>query len=234
LPVELKKRFETHTGAVVVEGYGLTESAGVVSVNPFSGLNKTGSIGLPLPNTDIIITDREDPHKLLPPGEIGEICIKGPQIMAGYWQRPDASAQVLVEGRLRTGDVGYIDDEGYTFIVDRIKDMISVGGFKVFPRKVEEALYEHPAVLEATVIGIPDDYTGQKVKAFVVLKPADQGCITPEALQAFLKPKLGKHELPSFVEIRESLPKTMIGKLSKKELVAEEQASYEARRKTNQ
>jgi long-chain acyl-CoA synthetase len=230
LPVELKKRFEQLSGSVVAEGYGLTESSGVVAVNPFQGLNKPGSIGLPLPGTDIIITDREDPTKILGPGETGELCVRGPQVMAGYWKRADASAEVLIDGRLRTGDVGYLDEQGYAFIVDRLKDMISVGGFKVFPRHVEEVVYQHPAVLEATVIGIPDDMLGQKVKAFVVLRDEDKGVIAAKDILAFLKPKLGKHEYPSALEIRDSLPKTMIGKLSKKELVAEEMAAYEARK----
>lgn len=222
MPTELKKRFETKTGAIVAEGYGLTESAGVVSVNPFHGLNKPGSIGLPLPGTDIIIVDKEDPTKILPQGEAGELTIAGPQVMLGYWER--SSSDVFVEGRLRTGDVAYVDEDGYTFIIDRLKDMIMVGGFKVYPRMVEEALYQNPVIKEATVIGIPDSYLGQRPKAFVVLKEDQVSQATGETLMAFLKGKIAKHEMPVAIEIRESLPKTMIGKLSKKELVAEEQA----------
>jgi long-chain acyl-CoA synthetase len=228
LPVETKQRFEELTGAVVFEGYGLTEAAPVCSCNPFKGANKEGSIGQPVPGTRIVITEPEDPGNELPQGETGEICIEGPQVMQGYWQRPEATAEVLVEGRLRTGDVGYMDEEGYTFIIDRIKDLVLVGGFNVYPRHVEEAIYQHPAVEEVTVIGIPDDYRGQSVKAFVKL--AEGGGLTAEELHAFLVPKLGKHELPAEIEFRDELPKTMIGKLSKKELVAEEVAKHEAAR----
>lgn len=233
LPVEVKKHFEAASGAVVCEGYGLTETSGVVAVNPFEGENKPGSIGLPIPGTSIIITDREDPTRILPIGEVGELCIAGPQVMAGYWGRPDASAEVLVEGRLRTGDVGYMDGDGYTFIIDRMKDMIAVGGFKVFPRHVEEVLYQHPAVKEATVIGIPDAALGERPKAFVVLKDDAQASTTATDLMAFLKPRLGKHELPATIELRLELPKTMIGKLSKKELVAEEKAKFAAAQTTH-
>ncbi len=224
LPVELKRKFETLAQTTVVEGYGLTETSGVVCVNPFVGINKPGSIGVCMPGCQIIVTDKEDPYKILPPGEIGELCIIGPQVMAGYWQKPDATMEVIIDGRLRTGDVGYVDSDGYGFIIDRIKDMIAVGGFKVFPRRIEEALYTHAAVKEAVVIGVPDPYLGEKPKAFVVLHSELEMPPTPDALLAFLKPLIGKHEMPSALEIRESLPKTMIGKLSKKELVAEEKA----------
>jgi long-chain acyl-CoA synthetase len=227
LPVELKKRFEALTGGRVLEGYGLTESSGVVSVNPFKGENRAGSIGLPIPGTEIIILDKADPTRSLPQGETGELGIRGPQVMQGYWNKPADTADVLVRVDagapvLRTGDVGYTDADGYTFIIDRLKDMIMVGGFKVFPRHVEEALYSHPAVKEATVIGIEDAYLGQRPKAFVVLQ--EGAAATPEELLGYLKTRLGKHEQPAALEIRESLPKTMIGKLSKKELVAEEAA----------
>ena len=226
LPIEVKQRFEQLTGAKLVEGYGLTEASPVVSCNPFQGLSKLGSIGLPVPGTEIIITDREDPRKMMPLGEPGEICVRGPQLMAGYWQQPEATAETIVEGRLRTGDVGYMDEDGYTFIIDRIKDLILVSGFNVYPRHVEEAIYQHPEVSEVTVIGVPDQYQGEAVKAFVVLKPG--GTLTEGKLSAFLEDKLGKHELPREIEFREQLPRTMVGKLSKKELVAEELARYEA------
>ncbi len=226
LPLEVKQRFEQLTGAKVVEGYGLTETSPVVTSNPFHGLDKPGSIGLPVPGTEIIITDREDPHKMMPLGEPGEICVRGPQLMAGYWQQPEATAETIVEGRLRTGDVGYMDEDGYTFIIDRIKDLILVSGFNVYPRHVEEAIYQHPEVAEVTVIGVPDEYQGEAVKAFVARKPG--GTLTADALGAFLENKLGKHELPREIEFRDSLPKTMVGKLSKKELVAEELAKRAA------
>ncbi len=222
LPVELKYRFEAASGASISEGYGLTETSGVVSVNPFVGLNKPGSIGVCLPGCQIIISDRDDPHKLLPNGEVGEICIVGPQVMLGYWGQPQSTAEVLVDGRLRTGDVGYLDADGYGFVIDRIKDMITVGGFKVFPRRIEEALYTHPAVKEAVVIGIADPYSGERPKAFVVMNAGLESPPNPDALLAFLKPLVGKHEYPVALEIRDSLPKSMIGKLSKKDLIAEE------------
>lgn len=223
LPIELKRAFEAESGCKLVEGYGLTESSPVATGNPMNGVNKEGSIGLPVPGTDILILDRDDPAKAMPLGEIGEIAIRGPQVMKGYWKRPDATAEVLVDGKLLTGDLGYMDEEGYTFIVDREKDLILVSGFNVFPRVIEEALYQHPAVLETVVIGIPDDYKGEAPKAFVALKPGQDG-VTADNLMEFLRPRIGRHEMPKEIEFRASLPKTMVGKLSKKELAAEEKA----------
>jgi long-chain acyl-CoA synthetase len=225
LALELKARFEAMTGAILVEGYGLTES-GIASVNPYEGENRSGTIGQPLPATTFRLVDREDPTRPAPAGEPGEIVISGPQIMKGYWNRPDSDAKVFVDGWLRTGDVGTIDEAGYIRIVDRLKDMISVGGFKVFPSQVEAVLYRHPAVKEALVIGIPDPYRGESPKAFVTL--ADGAEATPEALKDWLNPQVGKHERVVAVEIRPSLPKTLVGKLSRKELVAEEQAKATA------
>lgn len=232
LPVEVKQRFEALTGAVVFEGYGLTEASPVVTCNPMRGTNKPGSIGQPVPGTRVLITDREDPGREAPLGEPGEICVEGPQVMLGYWQRPEATAEVLDAGRLRTGDVGYMDEDGFIFIIDRTKDLILAGGFNVYPRHVEEAIYQHPAVEEVTVIGIPDDYRGQSVKAFVKAKPDSE--LTAESLLVFLEPKLGRHEMPKEIEFRDELPKSMIGKLSKKELVAEEEARYQARQRPAQ
>ena len=228
LPVEVKRRFEdTVPGVVVTEGYGLTETSATATCNPIKGLNKSGSIGLPVPGTDVIITDPDRPGEPLPPGQTGEICIRGPQVMKGYYKRPEATAESLVSGVLRTGDIGYMDDNGYTFLIDRSKDLILVGGFNVFPRNIEEAIYTHPAVEECTVIGMPHDHLGEAPKAFVVLKPDHS--LESDRLIAYLKERLGKHELPRDIEFRESLPKTMVGKLSKKELVEEERAKYEAR-----
>ncbi|WP_321389152.1 long-chain fatty acid--CoA ligase [Emcibacter sp.] len=230
LPMDLAKSFKEKVGVTVTEGYGLTEASPVVSSNRYDQDSVIGSIGLPLPGTEIIIVDREDHSRILPIGETGEICVRGPQVMKGYWKRPEATEEVLVNGdMLRTGDVGYMAEDGYTYIIDRDKDLILVGGFNVFPRVVEEAIMEHPAVKEVTVIGIPDDYRGESPKAFVTLVHPDED-LTEKELLAFLKERLGKHELPSAVEFREELPKTMIGKLSKKELVAEEKAKYEARK----
>ncbi|MFQ5534921.1 MAG: long-chain fatty acid--CoA ligase [Sphingomonadales bacterium] len=223
LPAEIREKFEALTGSTITEGYGLTESSPTATIGPVHGLRKEGSIGLPVPDTVITIVDLEDPRKILPIGEVGEICISGPQVMRGYWRRPDATRDAIVDGRLRTGDIGYMDADGYTFIIDRKKDMILVGGFNVFPRNIEEALYLHPAVKEVTVIGVPHDYHGETPKAFVVLKNSDEE-IAGEDLRTFLGDHLGRHEIPSEIEFRNELPKTMIGKLSKKELVAEEQA----------
>lgn len=226
MPAEVKRRFEEKTGAKLVEGYGLTESSGVISANPYEGLNKPGTIGQPIPGTRVLLVDKDDPTRPAPEGEPGEIVAFGPQIMKGYWRRPDADADVFVNGGLRTGDIGLIDEDGYIRIVDRLKDMIAVGGFKVFPSQVEAILYRNEAVREALVIGIPDAYAGERPKAFVTLN--DGAAVTGEELLEWLNPQLGKHERVVAVEIRESLPKTMIGKLSRKELQAEERAKANA------
>jgi len=220
LPQEVRHAFEANTGAKLVEGYGLSEASPIITCNPFEGLNKEGSAGLPFPGTTIEIRDREDPSRIVAAGEKGEICARGPQVMAGYWHNPAATEAAFADRSLRTGDVGYLDDDGYLFIVDRIKDMILCGGYNVYPRVIEEALYEHPSVIEAVVIGVPDAHRGQAPKAFVVLNPP--GSATPTELRDFLRDKISKIELPREVEIRDTLPKTLIGKLSKKELVEEE------------
>jgi long-chain acyl-CoA synthetase len=204
LPVEVKQRFEGITGCTVIEGYGLTETSPIAAA------------------TTITIVDRDDRSKEMPQGEKGEVCISGPQVMSGYWNQPAETENTLVNGRLHTGDIGYMDEHGYTFLIDRIKDLILVGGFNVFPRVVEEAIYQHTAVAEVTVVGLPDDIKGQRIKAFVKL--ADGAALTAEELQEFLSSKIGKHEMPKDIEFRDELPKTLVGKLSKKELVAEEAA----------
>lgn len=216
LAAELKERFEKLTGAVVIEGYGLTESSGVVSCNPYEGRNKIGSIGQPVPGTNIKLVDKEDPSKPAPRGEPGELTFSGPQVMSGYWNRPDADAEVFLGAYLRTGDVATIDDDGFIHIVDRLKDMIAVGGFKVFPSQVEDILYQHPAVKEALVIGVGDAYLGEIPRAFVTLQ--DGATEDGAALTVWLNPKLGKHECVQGVTIMDDLPKTMIGKLDRKAL----------------
>ncbi|WP_323800183.1 long-chain fatty acid--CoA ligase [Parasphingorhabdus sp.] len=220
LPMELKKKFEAKTGAKLVEGYGLTESCGVVSANPYEGLNKSGTIGQPVPGTLVKLVDKGDPTKPAPAGEPGELIFSGPQVMQGYWNLPEEDEKVFVDGFLRTGDVATIDEDGYIKIVDRLKDMIAVGGFKVFPSQVEEVLYKHEAVKEALVIGVPDAYRGESPKAYVALEPGMT--ITGEELKDWLNPQLGKHERVVDVVIRDSLPKTMIGKLDRKALRSEE------------
>ena len=219
LPAELKTRFEQVSGSVLIEGYGLTESSGVVSCNPYAGLNKLGSIGQPVPGTTVRLVDKEDPSKPAPDGEPGELVFAGPQVMLGYWNRPDADAEVFVDGYLRTGDVATLDEDGFIFIVDRLKDMIAVGGFKVFPSQIEDILYRQPSVKEALVIGIPDAYLGERPRAYVTLieGAVDDGA----ALTEWLNPQLGKHERVESVVIRTTLPKTMIGKLDRKALRAE-------------
>jgi long-chain acyl-CoA synthetase len=226
LPLEIIKSWQETTGGAIFEGYGLSECSPVATANPVSRM-KAGSIGLPLPQTDIVITDKDNPQKILGVGETGEINIVGPQVMKGYWNQAAETAKTIMNGRLRTGDVGYTDEDGYTFIIDRMKDMILVSGFNVFPRVVEEALYAHPSVAEAIVIGIPDEYHGEVPKAFVKLKdPNDK--LTSEELITFLRKRLGKHEIPAAIEFRKELPKTLVGKLSKKELVDEEREKRES------
>lgn len=222
LPLSVKEKFEQLTGARVIEGYGLTESSGAVSSNPYISTNRTGTIGQPLPGTRVKLVDREDPSRPAPAGEPGEIVFAGPQVMRGYWQRPDADAEVFIGEFLRTGDVGIIEADGYIRVVDRLKDMIAVGGFKVFPSQIETILYRHPDVREAIVIGIPDSYLGEKPKAFVSLQAG--ATITGDALKEWANAHLGKHERLCDVAIRAELPKTLVGKLSRKELVAEEKA----------
>lgn len=226
LPAEVEKRFEQVTKARLIEGYGLTESAGVVSTNPYEGEGRPGTIGQPLPGTRVRLLDREDPTKPAPDGEPGELAFTGPQMMKGYWNHPEVDADIFAGEWLRTGDVARIDADGYIRIVDRLKDMIAVGGFKVFPSVIETQLYKHPAVKEAIVIGIPDRYSGEKPKAFVTLQPGASD--TGEAILAWINPLLGKHERVISVEVRDSLPKTLVGKLSRKELVAEEKAKAAA------
>ena len=229
LPVEVKHDFERLTGCVLVEGYGLSETSPVVSCNPVDGENKAGSIGLPAPGTIIEIVSLEDKKTLLPQGETGEVCIRGPQVMVGYWHAPEETENVFdhtPDGmRLHTGDVGYMDKDGYIFIVDRIKDMIAAGGFKIYPRHVEEAIYQHDAVEECIVAGIPDEYRGQTVKAFIKLR--DGHTVTADALKAFLKDKLSPMEMPKLIEFRTApLPKTLIGKLSRKMMLEEDTRNH--------
>ncbi len=223
MPAPVHAKFEELTGVRLVEGYGLTESAGVVSVNPYAGTRKRGTIGQVVAGTEILLLDKEDPTRLAPDGEPGELAVFGPQIMRGYWNRPEAAADAFAthNGKryLRTGDVAVLDDDGFLSIVDRIKDMIAVGGFKVFPSQVEDVILEHDAVKESLVIGVPDDYKGEVPRAYVTLQ-AD-AAVDGSALRDWLNAKVGKHERVDEVIIREELPKTLIGKLDRKALRAE-------------
>jgi long-chain acyl-CoA synthetase len=229
LPIDVKQKFEKLTGCKLVEGYGLSEASPSVTCNPLEGAVKEGSIGQPLPGTIVSLRDLADPTQEVPQGEKGEICISGPQVMKGYWNRPEETANQFVGGFLRTGDVGIMDQDGFIFIVDRIKDLIICSGYNVYPRRIEEAIYEHPAVEEVTVIGIKDDYRGEAPKAFIKLKA---GMSASEAdIRQHLEAKISKIEMPSEIEFRDALPKTMIGKLSKKELKAEEEQRRKAKGK---
>jgi len=227
LPIDVKQRFETLTGCRLVEGYGLSEASPAVTANPVDGPAKEGSIGLPLPGTIVSLRDLADPAREVPPGERGEVCVSGPQVMKGYWKRPEETADQLVGAFLRTGDVGVMDEDGFVSIVDRIKDLIICSGYNVYPRRVEEAIWEHRAVEEVTVIGIRDDYRGEAPKAFIKLKAGMTA--TADDIRKHLEVKLSKIEMPAEIEFRAELPKTMIGKLSKKELKAEEDARRKRR-----
>jgi long-chain acyl-CoA synthetase len=226
LPMEVAERFERFSGGRLVEGYGLSECSPVALANPIYGKRKAGTIGMPLPDTIARVVDAADPGKALPSGQAGELALSGPQVMKGYWNRPDETAQVLRDGWLLTGDMAVMDDEGYFAIVDRKKDLIIAGGYNIYPREVEEVLYEHPAVLEAAVAGIADTYRGEVVKAYVVLRPGRQA--TVEELREFAKSRLAAYKVPRVVEFRDELPKTLIGKVLKRALVEEEQARKEA------
>jgi len=220
LPVEIRERFYKETGCTLIEGYGLSEASPVVTANPVEGEPRSGSIGLPLPGTVVTLRDLTDPKREVGRGERGEICVSGPQVMKGYWKKPAETAAQFAGEHLRTGDVGVMDDDGYFYIVDRIKDLIISSGYNVYPRRIEDALYEHPAVEEVIVIGISDKYRGEAPKAYVKLRAGQSA--TAHELMKHLEIKLSKIELPSALEFRDTLPKTMIGKLCKKSLKAEE------------
>ena len=227
LPIEVKRGFEAISGCGVVEGYGLSETSPVVSCNPVEAVRE-GSIGLPLPATEISIRSLEDPARKCRAASRAKFASPGPQVMTGYWNKPQETEGSFVGRYFRTGDVGYMDEDGYIFIVDRIKDMINASGFKVYPRRIEDALYEHSAVAEVTVVGIPDEYRGEAPKAFVKLKEGKEA--TALELLQFLRGKLSKIELPAEIEFRDQLPKTMVGKLSKKELRARSPSRRNSRR----
>jgi long-chain acyl-CoA synthetase len=226
LPLPVREGFEDLTGGRLLEGYGLSEASPVATCNPLAGHGKAGSIGLPLPGTEIAIRSLDDRDEAVPLGEKGEICLRGPQVMAGYWQRPEETAATLRGGWLRTGDVGTMDEDGYFYLVDRLKEVIISGGYKIYPRHVEDAIHRHPAVAEVTVCAVPDEYRGEVPKAFVRLKDGES--LTAEALRDFLADKISPMEMPRQVEFRDALPKSLIGKLSKKELIAEERARHAA------
>ncbi|MCY9696980.1 long-chain-fatty-acid--CoA ligase [Paenibacillus alginolyticus] len=219
LPLEVQERFEALTGGRLIEGYGLTEASPVTHANPIWGFRKIGSIGIPFQDTDTKVVD-SDSGQELPIGEIGEIIIKGPQVMKGYWQREHETAMTIRDGWLYTGDMGRMDEDGFFSIVDRKKDLIIAGGYNIYPRDIEEVLFEHPAILEAAVAGVPDEYRGETVKAFIVLRPGMT--LTEKELELWCRERLAAYKVPRKVEFRQSLPKTMIGKVLRRQLLEEE------------
>jgi long-chain acyl-CoA synthetase len=227
LPVEVGARFERLTGHRLLGGWGMTETSPAGTNLPLAGPPKPGSIGIPLPGIELDIVSLEDPRRELGIGQVGELRVKGLNVTRGYWNCARETADAFVDGRFLTGDIGYMDEDGYFYIVDRRKDMIISGGFNVFPQMIEQAVYEHPQVEEAAVVGIPDPYRGEAAKVFVKLKDGAPG-FTLEELQAFLTDKLGRHEMPIALEIRNRLPRTTVGKLSKVELREEERRKHEA------
>ena len=223
LPLETIRGFKALTGILISEAYGLTETGPCTHSIPLGGKEKPGCIGLPLPSTDAKLVDIDDYSKEIKAcGEPGELCVKGPQVMKGYVNRPDETAATMRDGWLLTGDIATVDEEGYFTIVDRKKDMIISGGFNIYPRDVDEVLFAHPKVLEACTIGVPDDYSGERVKAFVVLKEG-QGATEQDIIE-YCKENLVKYKVPKYIEFTDSLPKSAVGKILRKELRAMEMA----------
>ena len=198
----------------------MSETSPVTHANPVNGLNKEGSIGIPFPDTLAVIVN--DEGKILPIGEVGELAIKGPQVMKGYWKMEEETKKVLVNGWLLTGDIAKMDEDGYFYLVDRKKDMIIAGGYNIYPREVEEVLYEHPAILEAAVVGVPDPYRGETVKAFIVIKEEYKGKLTEEEIINFCRERLAPYKVPRIIEFREELPKSAVGKILRRVLREEE------------
>ena len=234
MPLAVAEKFEQLTGSKIVEGYGLTESSPITHANPIDGRRKPGSIGLPVFDTDCRIVDQDDWTKTLPPGEAGEVIVSGPQVMRGYFNRPDETDAILKDDRdgrrwLLTGDVAVMDEEGYFSIVDRKKDMIKVSGFNVYPTEIEQVLYRHPKIEKVAVAGVPDDSGGEAVKAYVVLKQGESA--TEEEIRSFAKGDesgLTGYKVPKLVEFRDSLPETLVGKVLRRKLVEEERERAEA------
>jgi long-chain acyl-CoA synthetase len=228
LPVDIQKRFEDLSGAKLIEGYGLTEASPVTHANPLYGRRKDGTIGFPVPDTDAKIMDSESGEKEMKPNEVGELLVKGPQVMKGYFRREDENQMVLKDGWLYTGDLGMIDDEGYFIIVDRKKDMIKRSGYSVFPREVEDYLYKNENVLECAVIGIPDQKVGEEIKAFVALKPEARGKVAEKDIVDWAKENMAAYKYPRLVEFREEIPKGTANKILRRALKEEEMARKES------
>jgi long-chain acyl-CoA synthetase len=228
LPMEVARIFERKVGMKLRSGWGMTETSPAGTAHPENGPDKPGSVGVMLPGIEIDIVSMEDPTKVLPVGESGELRIRGPNVTKGYWNKPKETAESFVGDRFLTGDVGYMDADGYFYLVDRKKDMIISGGFNVYPQMIEQAIYTHPAVQEVIVIGIPDDYRGESAKAFITLRAGAQPFAIDE-LRSFLAGKLGKHELPTAVEFVKELPRTAVGKLSRHELRMQQKSPQAAK-----
>ncbi len=229
IPVEIIERFKEMTGAEIIEGYGLTEASPITHLNPLRGKKKYGSIGLPFPDTDACIVDMEVGTITLPPGKFGELVIRGPQVMKGYWNRPDETATALRNNWLYTGDIAYMDEEGYFYIVDRKKDLIISGGYNIYPREIDEVLHEHPKVKEAVTVGIPSPTRGEIVKAFIVPQPGEN--LTRAEIISFCRQKLANYKIPKQIEFRDELPKTMVGKVLRRALREEELRKLEDKSK---
>jgi long-chain acyl-CoA synthetase len=222
MPVEVMRGFEKAFGCVVLEGYGLSETSPVASFNHLDREHKPGSIGTPIEGVEMEVVDDDDNE--LPPGEVGEIVIRGHNVMKGYWNRPDATAEVMRGGWLHTGDMARVDEDGYFFIVDRKKDMIIRGGYNVYPREIEEVLYEHPAILEAAVIGVPDPSMGEEVAAAVVLRPDAEA--SADDIRAFVKERVAAYKYPRHIWFAEELPKGPTGKILKREIAVPEAVAH--------
>jgi long-chain acyl-CoA synthetase len=220
LLAETKQRFEVLTGGRLLDAYGMTETMLAAVVCPVHGVYKEGSIGIPVPDVDVEIVDIETGEQVLAAGEIGELRVCAPQIMVGYWGRPAETAEMIRNGWVYTGDLAYMDEDGYIFIVDRKKDLIKPGGFQVWPREVEEVIATHPAVAEVCVAGMPDEYLGEAVKAWVVLREGERA--TVEELRAYCKERLAGYKVPKQIEFRDTLPKTMVGKVLRRVLAKDE------------
>lgn len=228
LPVEVQQTFEGLTGGRLVEGYGLTEASPVTHANPIWTKRKAGSIGVPWPDTEAKIINPETGQEV-PLGEVGELLVRGPQVMKGYWNRPEATAETLIDGWLHTGDMAHMDEEGFFYIVDRKKDMIIAGGFNIYPREVEEVLYLHRGIKEAAVVGVPDEYRGETVKAFIV--PKEGYTLDAAEIQQFCRQHLAAYKVPRLLEFREELPKSLVGKVLRRILLEEEKAAQEGTKK---
>ena len=220
LPMEVQREFERVTGGKLVEGFGLTEASPVTHANPLDGIRKQGSIGMPVPETEIKLVAVDDRDREVGVGEIGELVVKGPQVMKGYWNMSEETEMVLIGGWLYTGDIARADEDGFFYIVDRKKDMIIASGYNVYPRDVEEVLFEHPKVADVAVAGVPDPKRGETVKAYIVLKEGESA--TQEEIIAFCQERMSKYKVPTIVEFRKELPKTPIGKVLRRQLIEEE------------